>query len=77
MVKKGHIHTTHQNTPCGEGPAVEVPGDVVLSRALGNDVAPVCLGDRIPLAGWMWRPLSLFRLLCYASISMVSKPTPG
>lgn len=66
MVKKGHIHTTHQNTPCGEGPAVEVPGDVVLSRALANDVAPVCLGDRIPLAGWMWRPLSLFRLLCYA-----------
>lgn len=30
---------------------MEIPGDVVLSRALGNDVAPVCLGDRIPLAG--------------------------
>lgn len=47
---KGHIHTSHQNKPCGESPAVGVPGDV-LSRALCNDVAPVCLGDRIPLAG--------------------------
>lgn len=51
MVKKGHIDSTHQNMPCGEGPAVGVPGHVVLSRALGNKVAPVCLEDRIPLTG--------------------------
>lgn len=63
MVKKGHIHTTHPNMPCGEGRAVGVPGGDVLSKTLCNDVAPVCLGNRIPLAGRIWRPLPLFRLL--------------
>lgn len=49
----------------------------MLSRALCNDVAPVCLGNRIPLAGRTWRPLSLFRLPRCGCLRGVQAPGYG
>lgn len=46
-----------------QGSCLPLPRDALLSTALGNHVAPACLGDKDS----PWRLVSLFRLLCCAA----------
>lgn len=44
-------------------------------QSIRQYVAPVCLGNRIPLVGWTWRPLPSG--CCAVPVSTPFTPTPG